>query len=213
VRRTPGQLSIIGKPTDGMRPLQKKAIVALWTRSSNSSRGVASGGVGVVLRSADIIWQARRSESPISAFGCATASRLAPGPTIFLQEAREARQRPASARPAVSSTCVLFLKRFQTLRLGDFHAAVFGFPVISVASEIPCLRQRLAAFAPASCSFRTAITCSSVNLCFFIRPSFEWPDSNQFLRKFAVAGQTSSTRRAKVAPLGRPLPAGMISTD
>lgn len=32
----------------------------------------------------------------------------------------------------------------------------------------PCLRQRSATFAPASCSFSTAIICSSVNLCFFM---------------------------------------------
>ncbi|WP_222373081.1 hypothetical protein, partial [Rhizobium leguminosarum] len=42
---------------------------------------------------------------------------------------------------------------------------------------------------PASCSFSTAIICSSVNRCFFIRPSFNGPDSNPFWRKFAVAGQ------------------------
>ncbi|WP_204330435.1 hypothetical protein, partial [Rhizobium phaseoli] len=41
---------------------------------------------------------------------------------------------------------------------------------------------------PASCSFSTAIICSSVNLCFFIRPSFDGPDSNQFWRKSSVAG-------------------------
>nr|WP_260690777.1 transposase [Rhizobium leguminosarum] len=51
------------------------------------------------------------------------------------------------------------------------------------------MRQRSAAFAPASCSFSTPIICSSVNLCFFIRPSLNRPDSNPFWRKFSVAGQ------------------------
>ncbi|WP_223568121.1 hypothetical protein, partial [Agrobacterium tumefaciens] len=45
---------------------------------------------------------------------------------------------------------------------------------------------------PASCSFNTAIICSSVNRCFFMRPSFNGPDSNPFWRKFAVAGQKIS---------------------
>src|SRR5215475_12625103 len=35
---------------------------------------------------------------------------------------------------------------------------------LKVASEIPCLRARSAVFAPASCSRRTAMICSSMNL-------------------------------------------------
>ncbi|WP_245419999.1 IS3 family transposase, partial [Phyllobacterium salinisoli] len=41
---------------------------------------------------------------------------------------------------------------------------------------------------PASCSFTTAIICSSVNLCFFMCPSFNGPDSNPNWRKLPVAG-------------------------
>ncbi|WP_204347733.1 hypothetical protein, partial [Rhizobium leguminosarum] len=48
---------------------------------------------------------------------------------------------------------------------------------------------------PASCSFNTAIICSSVNLCFFIRPSFNGPDSNPSWRKFAVAGHARTNER------------------
>src|SRR6516165_1276936 len=58
-----------------------------------------------------------------------------------------------------------------------------------VASDIPCLRARSAVFTPASCSFNTAIICSSVNLARFICPSFFRPDSNSIWRKYAVAGQ------------------------
>src|SRR6185312_14430035 len=57
-----------------------------------------------------------------------------------------------------------------------------------VASDIPCLRARSAVFTPASCSFNTAIICSSVNLARFICPSFFGPDSNFFWRKYSVAG-------------------------
>src|SRR6266568_255193 len=47
-----------------------------------------------------------------------------------------------------------------------------AFQLYSVASEIPCLRARSAVFAPASCSRRTAMICSSVNLTrFIVRPS------------------------------------------
>lgn len=66
---------------------------------------------------------------------------------------------------------VLLLKRLQSLRLGDFHAALFGLPVVKRRVENPVLADRSAAFAPTSCSRKTPMICSSVNLCFFIRPS------------------------------------------
>src|SRR6202161_2390964 len=47
-----------------------------------------------------------------------------------------------------------------------------AFQLYSVASETPCLRARSAVFAPASCSFKTPMICSSVNRTRFIRPSF-----------------------------------------
>jgi hypothetical protein len=47
--------------------------------------------------------KAPRSDRPITACRCATPSRLAAGPTIFLKEARATRRRPASDRPAASS--------------------------------------------------------------------------------------------------------------
>ena len=43
-----------------------------------------------------------------------------------------------------------------------------AFQFYSVASEMPCLRARSAVFIPASCSFRTAMICSSVNRFLFI---------------------------------------------
>src|SRR5690606_3353451 len=65
----------------------------------------------------------------------------------------------------------------------------FAFQLYSVASETPCLRARSPAFAPASCSRRTAMICSSVNRFRFIRPSFDQgPDSNLRWRKNSVAG-------------------------
>jgi hypothetical protein len=50
------------------------------------------------------------------------------------------------------------------------------------------LRSRSSVFAPASCSFSTAMICSSVNLARFICPSFVRSDSNSFWRKFSGAG-------------------------
>jgi hypothetical protein len=47
-----------------------------------------------------------------------------------------------------------------------------AFQLWIVASETPCLRARSAVLAPASCSRKTPIICSSVNLArFFVRPS------------------------------------------
>src|SRR5690606_38677412 len=69
----------------------------------------------------------------------------------------------------------------------------FAFQLYSVASETPCLRARSPAFAPASCSRRTAMICSSVNRFRFISPSFDQgPDSNLRWRKNSVAGQARS---------------------
>ncbi|WP_210247994.1 hypothetical protein, partial [Sinorhizobium medicae] len=39
--------------------------------------------------------------------------------------------------------------------------------------------------------------CSSVNLCFFMRPSFNRPDSNPNWRKLPVAGQHCRARRRR----------------
>ncbi|MGY4509471.1 hypothetical protein ACVIN2_002925 [Bradyrhizobium sp. USDA 3650] len=55
-----------------------------------------------------------------------------------------------------------------------------------------CEPARSAVFAPASYSFNTATICSSVNLARFIFPAFFRPDSNSFLRKYAVAGNKAS---------------------
>src|ERR1700759_4175721 len=64
---------------------------------------------------------------------------------------------------------------------------------------MPCFRARSAGFAPASCSFSTAMICSSVNLARFICPSFVRPDSNSFWRIFSGAGhQFANGRRFRV---------------
>jgi hypothetical protein len=102
--------------------------------------------------------QARRSDRPMAACRCATPSRWAAGPTIFLQEARGAQ--PHRSMPPY-----------------------LAFQLYSVASEMPCLRANSAVFAPASCSFSTPMICSSVNRARFICPSFEGPDSNSVYRK------------------------------
>ncbi|WP_248310986.1 IS3 family transposase, partial [Bosea vaviloviae] len=48
---------------------------------------------------------------------------------------------------------------------------------------------------PASCSFSTAMICSSVNLARFISPSSSGPDSNSAWRKNSVAGQSLKKER------------------
>lgn len=59
---------------------------------------------------------------------------------------------------------------------------------ITLHSDMPCSRQRSAHFAPASCSARMPMICSSVNLVrFIVRPQVG-PDSNRCWRKNPVAG-------------------------
>src|SRR6476659_716422 len=65
-----------------------------------------------------------------------------------------------------------------------------------VASDIPCLRARSAVFVPASCSFNTAIICSSVNLARFICPSLFRPDSDSIWRKYSVAFNAMAGKQA-----------------
>jgi hypothetical protein len=86
---------------------------------------------------------------PSAACRCATPSRLAAGPTIFLPEARGVRPHPASARPKSffnlafsSSIC------FSRLASGTSMPPYLAIQLYSVASETPCLRARSAVFAP-----------------------------------------------------------------
>lgn len=53
---------------------------------------------------------------------------------------------------------------------------------------IPCLRHRSAHFAPASCSCKMPMICSSVSRAFFIVRPLHRPDSNRRWRKNPVAG-------------------------
>ena len=64
---------------------------------------------------------------------------------------------------------------------------------------IPCFRHRSAHFAPASCSCRMPIICSSENLVRFIVCPLVRPESSSNWRKFLGAGQS---REAE--PLIRP---------
>lgn len=50
------------------------------------------------------------------------------------------------------------------------------------------LASQVGRLCPASCSFNTAIICSSVNLADFICPFFVRPDSSFIRRKYAVEG-------------------------
>jgi hypothetical protein len=55
--------------------------------------------------------------------------------------------------------------------------------------------SRLNGSKQASCSFKTAIICPSVNLARFICPSFFRPDSNSNWKKISVAGHADSVTR------------------
>src|SRR5690606_8303802 len=63
-------------------------------------------------------------------------------------------------------------RAFRRLASDTSMPPYFAFQLYSVASLTPCLRARSPAFAPASCSRRTAMICSSVNRFRFICPSF-----------------------------------------
>src|SRR6056297_380824 len=58
---------------------------------------------------------------------------------------------------------------------------------------MPCLRHRSAHFAPASCSVKIPMICSSLYLVLFIVRPFVGPDSNSNWRKNPVAGQPVQT--------------------
>ena len=80
--------------------------------------------------------------------------RLRAGPTIFLQKLAKRGGIQHLLGQKLLQLRVLVLELLQPFGLGHIHAAVLGLPVVSVASETPCLRARSAVFAPASCSFK-----------------------------------------------------------
>lgn len=115
----------------------------------------------------------------MTACRCAIAARLAAGPTIFLNGAREgAGHIEHRIGQKLLQLRVLLLQGPEPLRLGNVRAARRGLPIVDHASDTSCLRAKSAVFAPASCSFNTPIICSSVNLARFICPSFFGPDSS-----------------------------------
>src|SRR4029079_6586036 len=86
----------------------------------------------------------------------------------------------SAARSRIDSANSFFSLRFSSsnarrrLASDTSMPPYLAFQLYSVASEMPCLRARSAVFTPASCSRRTAIICSSVNLIpFIVRPLFE----------------------------------------
>ncbi len=62
----------------------------------------------------------------------------------------------------------------------------------------PCLRQRSAHFAPASCSCKMPMICSFVSRPFFIVRPLHGPDSNRRWRKNPVAGHQTTTNLRQV---------------
>src|SRR6266702_92957 len=86
-----------------------------------------------------------------------------------------------AALSSIDSAKSFFSLRFSSSRARSRLASdtsrppYLAFQLYSVASEIPCLRARSAVFAPASCSRRTAMICSSVEekLSGRSRPTFQ----------------------------------------
>src|SRR5262245_31078736 len=82
--------------------------------------------------------------------------------------------RPAARLSSIDSANSFFSLRFSSSSIRSRLASDTSMPpyllfqLYTVASEMPCLRARSAGFAPASCSRRTAMICSSVNLPRFI---------------------------------------------
>ncbi len=153
-------------------------------------------------------WQARRSERPMTAFRCATASHLAAGSTIYLQEARGVRRQHLLGEQLIQLGVLLF-ERLQALRLGNLHAAVFGFPIVKSCVQNPMLAAQISRLRLLFLQHRNNLVpasrrsrLQSVNRCFFMRPSFNRPDPNPFRRKLPVAGRVAPTAAAMPQPSG-----------
>jgi hypothetical protein len=124
-RRRPAEVKILaipdGRPPLGLASTRIGARVPAAGRTAGVSRNAAArwrdratgraaphpegdwSGRRIIFRSAPTIEQARRSGRLMTACRCATAARLAAGPTIFLKGAREGQPHRASARPEASS--------------------------------------------------------------------------------------------------------------
>ena len=75
---------------------------------------------------------------------------------------------------------VLVFQRSQALGVRHIETAVPGFPFEKVALLIPCLRHTSAVFAPASCSRKIPMICSSVNQLGFMSIPSEVINSAHF---------------------------------
>ena len=79
---------------------------------------------------------------------------------------------------------VLVLQRLQPLGVRHIETAILGLPFVEGALEIPYLRQTSVVFAPASCSRRIPMICSSVNRLDFMSTPSKVMDSTRFWRRF-----------------------------
>ena len=94
--------------------------------------------------------QARRSDRPITACRCATASRLAAGPTIFCQKLAKCRGFQHLVGQQLLQLRVLVFQGLQALGVRHVHAAILRLPVIQrrlgdpvLAGQVASLRTRL----------------------------------------------------------------------
>jgi len=81
-----------------------------------------------------------------------------------------------------------------------------AFQFESLASDAPCLSARSVALAPASCSRRIPMICSSVKLTRVICPTLVWPDSQKSAEEQRCGrsslATTSMLLQSCQAPLG-----------
>jgi hypothetical protein len=95
-----------------------------------------------------MIEQARRSDRLMTACRCATAARLAAGPTIFLKELAKGGRIEHLLGEKLLQLRVLLFQGPQPLRLGNVHAGEFGLPIVDRCLGYPMLASQVGRLHP-----------------------------------------------------------------
>lgn len=83
-------------------------------------------------------------------------------------------------------------------------AARLGLPALNVPSDMPCLQHRPAHFAPASCSVRMPVICSSLYLVRFIARPRLGLGSNRWWRRCPAARSRVAGVEGTIRPVQAP---------
>lgn len=125
----------------------------------------------------------------MTVFRCVTALRLAAGPTIFFRKLARCGCIQRLFDQQLLRPRVLDLKSLQTVRLGDLHAAVFGFPSIKRRFSNSVLGAEIGHFPTCLLFLQHRNNLLFRKSLLLYSSVLNGPVTDPFSRKFSAAGQ------------------------